>query len=312
LSYGVPPRDPVNLRQLEYWVAVVDTASFTRAAEQLHVSQPGLSQQIRALEAELGGRLIERLPRGIRLTAAGKAFLPEARAAVLAAERAANAARRALALRSAELEIATVRSIAVGLLPNAIRRLYDRHPGIAIGLHEFAHRLELEQNVRSGVADLAVGPRPREFTGPVERLGWEHFVAVVGPRDPLWEEPAETPVALEGLSNRIWILFPPAHGLSELVAAACARAGFIPRAAVFTEQVEAAARLAAAGVGVALVPDNIVPAELTPNIRRLEKPVVRELTTYTRSEWSPPARAFLDALRAETWGVKPPNAEVIS
>src|SRR5712691_11223992 len=107
----------MNLRQLQYCVAVVDTASFTKAAQRLHVSQPGLSQQIRALEAELGGKLIERLPRGIRLTPAGKAFLPEARAAVLAAERAGKAARSAFAVRTAELEIATLRSIAVGILP---------------------------------------------------------------------------------------------------------------------------------------------------------------------------------------------------
>lgn len=302
----------MNLRQLQYWLAVVDTASFTRAAERLHVSQPGLSQQIRALEAELGGQLVERLPRGIRLTAAGKAFLPEARAAVLAADRAANAARNALELRGAELEIATLRSIAVGLLPNAIRRLYDRHPDVAVGLHEFAHRLELEKDVRSGVADIAVGPRPHELAGPIEHLGWERFVAVIGPRDPLWTQPADVRVPLEDLAGRHWILFPPAHGLSELVAAACARAGFIPRPAVTTQQVEAAARLAAAGVGVALVPDNIVPAELAANVRRLERPVVRELTAYTRTEWSPPARAFLTALRAESWSGKPRNAVVIA
>jgi DNA-binding transcriptional LysR family regulator len=302
----------VNLRQLQYWLAVVDTASFTRAAERLNVSQPGLSQQIRVLEAELGGRLIERLPRGIRLTPAGKAFLPEARAAVLAAERAANAARGALALRSAELEIATLRSVAVGLLPGAIRRLYERHPGIAVGLHEYGHRMELEKDVSSGVADVAVGPRPLRLTTRVEHLGWEHFVAVVGARDPLARKPPESPVPLEELRDRRWILFPAAHGLSELIAAACARAGFIPYGTVLTQQVEAAARLAAAGVGVALVPENIVPAELAGNVRRLARPVVRELTAYTRTEWSPPARAFLAALRAEPWSGRPRDAEVIA
>lgn len=302
----------MNLRQLEYWLAVVETTSFTRAAERLRVSQPGLSQQIRALEAELGGELVERLPRGIRLTAAGKAFLPEARAAVLAAERAQNAARSALALRGAELEIATLRSIAVGLLPSAIRRLYDDHPGIAVGLHEFAHRADLEKDVRSGVADIAVGPRPLELRGPTEHLGWEHFVAVIGHRDPLAKKSPEAPVPLAALRDRKWVVFPADHGLSELLATACARAGFSPRPAVHTQQVEAAARLAAAGVGVALVPENIVPSELEPNVRRLARPVVRELTAYTRTEWSPPARAFLDVLSGQTWSRKPRNAEVIA
>jgi DNA-binding transcriptional LysR family regulator len=81
---------------------------------------------------------------------------------------------------------------------------------------------------------------------------------------------------------------------------------------VVTQQVEAAARLAAAGVGVALVPENIVPAELAPNVRRLTRPVVRELTAYTRTEWAPPARALLEALRARSWGRRPRDAEVIA
>src|SRR3954447_2647961 len=310
-GYGTVELDQVNLRQLEYWVAVLDAGSFTKAAERLHVSQPALSQQIRVLEAELGGRLIERLPRGVRLTPAGKAFLPEARATVLAAERARRAARGAFTLRTAELEIATARSIAVGILPAAIRRLYDLHPGMAVRLHEFDHRLALEQNVGSGVADLAVGPRPMTLRGPVEQLGWEQFVTVVGDRDPLFARDPATPVGLAELAERQWILFPPDHGLSELVATACARAGFTPRGSVHTHQVEAAARLAAAGVGIAMVPDDIIPMELAPNVRRLRRPVVRELTAYTRSEWSAPARAFLDVLREELWSPRPRGAEVV-
>jgi DNA-binding transcriptional LysR family regulator len=301
----------MNLRQLQYCVTVADTASFTKAAQQLHVSQPGLSQQIRALEAELGGPLIERLTQGIRLTAAGKAFLPEARVAVLAVERAAAAARSALALRTIELEIATLRSIAVGILPEAIRRLYDSWPDAAVGMREYRHREDLERDVWRGVADIAVGPRPRDFSGPIERLGWEQFVVVVGERDPLRRRPAGRAVPLEELADRRWILFPPEHGLSELMGAACARAGFTPLRAIETEQVEAAARLAAAGVGVAMVPEDVVPAELEANVRRLARPIVRELTAYTRSSWSPPARAFLETLRSLPWSARPRNAEVI-
>ncbi|NBH11437.1 LysR family transcriptional regulator, partial [Amycolatopsis sp. SID8362] len=71
-----------SLRQLEYLVTVVDTGSFTRAAEQLHVTQPALSHQMRALERGLGGPLLERLPRAVRLTPMGRAMLPHARAAL--------------------------------------------------------------------------------------------------------------------------------------------------------------------------------------------------------------------------------------
>jgi DNA-binding transcriptional LysR family regulator len=301
----------MNLRQLEYWVAVVDTGSFTRAAAELHVSQPGLSQQIKALETEFGGQLIERLPRGMRLTAAGKAFLPEARATVLAAQRAARAAREALSLRSGQLEIATVRSVAVGILPPAIRTLYERHPGVEIRLHEYAHRLELERGLRSGVGDIAVGPPPSALTGPVVRLGWEEFVVIVGPRDPAWHRPPSARLPLEDLADRDWILFPPEHGLWALVAEACGRAGFAPRKTVETQQVEAAVRLAAAGVGVSLVPSSLVPVDLQAHVRRLRRPVVRRLCAYTRSEWSPAAGAFLAVLKSQPWQGKPRVAEVI-
>src|SRR5437899_352113 len=119
----------MNLRQLHYLVAIAAEGSFTRAAEQLLVAQPSLSQQIKSLEHELGGPLLERLPTGVRLTAAGKAFLPEARAAVAHADRARRNARSALGLEAGEIEVATVTSVAFGVLPPAFDRWHDRYPG---------------------------------------------------------------------------------------------------------------------------------------------------------------------------------------
>src|SRR6266550_4189426 len=117
----------MNLRQLQYLLAIADEGSFTRAAEQLLVAQPSLSQQIKSLEHELGGPLLERLPTGVRLTAAGKAFLPEARAAVAHAERARRNARSALGLEAGEIEVATVTSVAFGVLPPAFEPRHDDH-----------------------------------------------------------------------------------------------------------------------------------------------------------------------------------------
>src|SRR6266436_5230724 len=100
----------VNLRQLEYFLAIAEEGSFSRAAERLLVAQPSLSQQIGVLEAELGGQLLERMPRGVRLTMAGQNFLPEARATINHANRARRSVRTALSLESGQLEIATVTS----------------------------------------------------------------------------------------------------------------------------------------------------------------------------------------------------------
>jgi DNA-binding transcriptional LysR family regulator len=298
----------VNVRRFAYWLAVVDEGSFTRAARVLQIAQPSLSQQVRALEAEVGGALIERLPGVIRLTPAGKAFLPEARAVVLGAERAVRSARAALKIESGELEVATVRSIAVGLLPPSIRSWHEEYPGVSVRLHEYTHRDLLTEAVRSGIGDIAIGPRPHEWSGPLVSLGWEEFLLVLPADDPL---AAEAAIPVERLRDHRWVLFPPDHGLSDLVSTVCARAGFRPREAVRTSQVEAAARLAAAGIGPALVPDNMVPMGLDAAMRPADPPVVRELVAFTRNEWSPSARRYLDIVHALPWSKRPADAVTI-
>src|ERR1700712_4042354 len=176
----------MNFRQLTCFVALVDEGSFTRAARAVGIAQPSLSQHIRTLEEELNGRLVERLPRGIVLTPAGRSLLPEARAAVRAVERGRRGARAALALEAGELEIATVLSMAVGLLPRYIKIWHERYPDGGIRLHEFRPRALLEDAVEQGVADFAIGPLPvREWDGPLVQIAWEEFVVVLPPDDPL-------------------------------------------------------------------------------------------------------------------------------
>ncbi len=155
----------MNLRQLECFVAVAEEGSFTRAAERVGIAQPSLSQHIRALEEELNGAVLTRLPHGAALTPAGRSLLPEARAALRAVERAYRAPRAALALEAGELEIATVLSMAVGLLPGYIGAWHQQYPNVAIRLHEFRHRTLLEDAVEQGVADFAIGPASRPELG---------------------------------------------------------------------------------------------------------------------------------------------------
>jgi DNA-binding transcriptional LysR family regulator len=287
----------MNVRQLACFVAVVEEGSFTRAARRIGITQPSLSQHVRALELELGGAVLERLPRGVALTAAGRSLLPEARAALRAVERGRHAARAALALEAGELEIATVLSMAVGLLPRYIRLWLQRHPQVGIRLHEFRHRSLLEQAVEQGVADFAIGPLPlRAWDGPLERVSWEEFVVVAPPGDPL---SLRRSVRLEELADREWVLYHPDHGLAGVLEEVCRRAGFSPRGTVRTSQAEGAARLASAGVGPALVPDNIVLPGIEGSVLRLDPPLVRDVAVYARTEWSLTASAFVDVLRLE-------------
>jgi DNA-binding transcriptional LysR family regulator len=286
----------MTFRQLEYLVAVIDEGAFGRAALTLHVSQPTLSQQIRALEAEIGGALVERLPRGVRPTPAGEALLPAARAALAATERARRSARMVLGLEAGELEIATVGTVAIGLLPPILRRWRARHPARTIRLHEHRDGPALAEAVAHGGADLGIGPRPDEWSGPLEPLGAEEFVVVLPPGDPLRDD--DQPVALAALADRDWVLFERGHALAQLTEALCAAEGFTPRAAVRTAQIAAVPALAAAGLGPALVPVNIVAAPQRRATRSLDPPRSRELCAFTRAEWSPLARALLELMRA--------------
>lgn len=300
----------MNLRQINYLLAVVEEGSFTRAARRLSVAQPSLSQQVRALERELGGPLLERMSNGVQLTAAGRAFLPEAQSAAAHAARAAEAARETLGVPTRELAVATVTSLAVGLLPDVLARWHRAHGETTVYLQEFPHRSELHQAVRGGVGDLGIGPRPSSWPGPIHPLGWEEFVVVLPTYDPLAKANRRS-VTLSRLADRDWVLLDPVHGLSDLTQRACARAGFVPRAAVRTGQVTAAAALAAAGLGPTLLGSHVVPKGLDAALLRTRPRLVREVVAFTRSVWSPAAQEFLELVGELPLRSRPPGSELI-
>jgi DNA-binding transcriptional LysR family regulator len=291
----------MNLRQLEYFVAIAEAGSLTAGAERLLVAQPSLSQQMRALEAEVGVPLLERLPRGIRLTIAGERFLPEARAALEHADRARRSARTAWDLGGGELHIATIASVAAGSLPAALHAWQQRYPKVELNLREFLHRRTMDDAVRDGYGDLAVGLVPRDWSGPVVELGWEQIVAILPEDDPLLEGDA---VHLPHLADRKWVHYAAEHGWAEVADLCFAASGFSPRIAIRTSQVGTAPVLAAAGLGPALVPDTIVPTALRPLVRQLSPRRGRRIVAFSR-ERTPAADAFVEILRAGDWHPEP-------
>ncbi|MEW1775533.1 LysR family transcriptional regulator [Streptomyces sp. NPDC086777] len=283
------------MRQLEYLVAVVDNGSFTQAAKQLHVTQPGLSHQLRTLERSLGGPLLERLPRSVAVTPLGRAILPHARAALAEAERIHRAARRAMGLDEGELAVAVVYSVSLGLLPTVLQAWRRQHPGVRVLLHEYPHTEQLTAAMAAGGADLAIGPSPADWEGPQHDLGTEEFAVVLPSDDPLAGVPARS-VALTSLADRDWVHYAPHNGLAALVDDVCAQAGFTPRAAVRAQQTSAAPLLAAAGLGPALVPADILPRHFEGAVLRPDPPIRRRLTAYTRTSPDPLTTAFADFL----------------
>ena len=285
----------MTLRQLEYLVAVADESSFTRAAERLFVSQPALSHQIKALERSVGGELLERLPHNVHLTPMGRAFLPHAIAAVRAAEEARHEARAVAQLEAGQIRIGTMGSIALGVIPAAIRAWRLANPEVSFELYEFLHVEQLAEQMRLGVADLAVGPAPRGWDGPIRTLGREELVIALAVDDPLVQG-RRRKIALERLADRPWTLYTPDNGLSPVVAEACAAAGFQPRPAVRTHHTATAVQLAAAGLGPALVPENVIEPGFTGALLRPDPPVGRDLVAFSRVDPSPLVRAFIEVL----------------
>ena len=286
---------------MEYFVTVVREASFTRAADALHVTQSALSHQIKALEKSVGGALLERLPRGVRLTPMGRAFLPHAELAVRSAAQARRAARASAGAEGGELHVAALHSVAVGALPDVFARWRAAHPHVLLRLHEYATAEALEQAVERGTADLAVGPEPTGRPAAVVPVGEEEVVLVVPFDDRL---AGRTTVTLPELADHAWIrcaMEPVVHG-ARFLDLACAKAGFTPRTAVWTEHTSTAVRMAAAGVGVCAAPAHLVRGAVGEDCVVLspDPPWKRPLTVYARVRPTGAAAAFVDLLRA-TW-----------
>ncbi|MFE3034009.1 LysR substrate-binding domain-containing protein [Streptomyces canus] len=291
----------MSLRQMEYFLTVVEEASFTRAADVLHVTQPALSHQIKALERSVGGALLERLPRGVRLTPMGRAFRPHAEVAVRSAAQARRAARATAGAEGGELHVAAVHSVAVGVLPDVFARWHAEHPDVLLHLHEYATSEALEEQVERGTADLAVGPVPAHRPATVVPVGEEEVVLAVPFDDRL---AGRTTVTLPELADRAWIrcaMEPVVHG-ERFLDWACGQAGFKPRTAVWTEHTSTAVRMAAAGVGVCAAPSHIVRSAVGEDCVVLSHDPVwkRPMTAFARVPLTGAAETFVALLR-KTW-----------
>lgn len=281
----------MRLRQLEYLLAVWENGSFSAAAARLYISQPSLSQQIRSLEKELGADLLERGRHGLALTPAGRVFLPEATRVLQAAQDAVDAVARLIEGRGGDVHVLTVRSIASGILPPSAVRWHSLYPETVLRVHDFSHRRALEDAVRGGQGDIAVGPRPAAWDGQTASLGYEEMV-LVGPV----EYDPKTSVDVTELAESDWILYEPEQGMSEIVDWTAASLGFAPRPVARCGQVAAALLFAIEGLGVALVPSNAVPGGWAAHARRVGPGIYREIVAFSRSRPTQLAQRYRDLL----------------
>lgn len=177
----------MELRHLRYFVAVAEAENVSKAALQLHVSQPGVSRQIRDLEEEIGFALLQRSAKAVRLTAAGRVFLAEARAVLQRAGEAVARARAADGASGGELHAGYAPSLTVQILPGTLRRFQDEFPNVRVVLHDLSTEEMLAQlGEKKLQVALTVRPPPRLLRGlRFEELARYALRAAVAPNHPL-------------------------------------------------------------------------------------------------------------------------------
>lgn len=296
----------MELRQLEYLVAVADAASFTRGAERAHVSQSGISAQIRQLERDLGAELFDRSGRSVTLTAAGEAAIGHARAVLAASAAMRHAVDGVNGLVRGQLTVGMVTACTVTGLFDALSAFHRAYPGIAITLAE-DHSSRLVERVRAGTADLALVGAAGDLPAGVDGLTIisEHLVAAVPPEHPLAGRPQ---VELAELTGYPVISMPAGTGVRAVFDQACAQAGLQPAIALQASAPSAVADLALRGLGVAIFSATMatrysgrltavpIAGVGTPSLLALvwgqsPSPALREFLRYTREAFAGPGAA---------------------
>jgi DNA-binding transcriptional LysR family regulator len=248
----------MELRHLRYFVAVAETENVSRAALRLHVSQPALSRQIRDLEEEIGFLLLARTAKSVRLTAAGRTFLADARAVLLRVEETVEAARAVATGQRGELHVGYAPSPTVRILPPALRAFQAALPEVRVKLHDWSTE-EMLAGLREGTLQIAFLVRPTRamLRGlHFEELAREELRLAVPPKHP-FARLRSVPVARAAQEPLVAYSrkdFPEYH---ETIDAVFAGAGCRPR--IVEEHESGASMIAAveAGSGLALVPQSL-------------------------------------------------------
>jgi DNA-binding transcriptional LysR family regulator len=296
----------MDLRQLEYFVAVAEERNFTRAAERVHISQSGVSAQIRQLEHELGTELFDRSARTATLTVAGNAALRHARAALAAAAAVGQAVGEVTDLIRGQLTVGMVIGCTITPLFDALAAFHREHPGVEISLLEDSSD-RLVEGVRAGTIDLALIGTAAATPDGLDALTIisERLVAAVPARHPLAKLHR---VTLRDLSSYPIVCMPPGTGLRTAFDLACVAQSLKPVIALQASAADAIADLGTRGLAVAILTESMAaryrgrltaltiddvetPVLLALVWRSTHSPAVRELLAHCRPAFAEPAPA---------------------
>ena len=291
----------LDVRRLKVLREVAAKGSFSAAAESLSFTQSAVSQQIAALERESGTKLVERFPRGIRLTEAGNALVQHADAVIARLEEAELELAAIAGLRGGRLRIATFQSAGATLVPRALGEFHRRHPDVELTVHQ--EERDAHGALVSGDADVAI---VMDFTdtptiAPDLELTFlfdDPYEAVLPADHPL---AADEVVDLKAMSGERFIVHPHGMGCREGTVLACRNVGFEPTVAIECDDNEQIQAFVAAGLGVAIYPRLALFARLPGvAIRPLKRRVLsrRVWAAVLKDGYrSPAAEAMIEILR---------------
>ena len=294
----------MELRHLRYFIAVAEELHFGRAAERLGISQPPLSQQIQALEEEIGARLFERTNRRVELTDAGRLFLDESRQVLAQVDKAVLLARRAHLGELGELKIGFTSSAPfTSTIPSSIHAFRKAYPDVHLDLQEMSSRQVLkallEESLQVGVI------RPLALPDAVHwvELFREPLVAVLRADHPL-AAGSEDGLAIAALAEEPFVFFPRSYGtgLYDQVIALTRQAGFSPRIAQEASEAMTIIGLVSAGLGVSILPASFRRTRVDGVVyRTLSDPEATTAVWLVRrqNEGSPLALSFIDLVTRE-------------
>jgi DNA-binding transcriptional LysR family regulator len=295
----------MELRQLEYFIAVVEEANFTRAAERVHISQSGVSAQIRQLERELGATLIDRSGRTATPTPAGVAALEHARAALASADALRQAVDDVTELVRGRIVVGMIVGCTITPLFDALATFHRAYPGVEIALIE-GNSDELIERIGVGDADIAlIGAIGTPADLDTLTIVSERLVAAVAPDHPL---ASRERVALADIGRYPLVCLPQGTGIRAVFDQACNAIGTRPDIALQASAPDAIADLAIRGLGVAILSESMsakhdgrlkaltiedieAPATLALIWKPTHSPALRELLIHTRAAFThnPPA-----------------------
>ncbi len=246
----------MDIKQLKSFIAVANALSFSKAARQLHISQPALSTQIKMLETHLGAQLLDRNRRTVRLTGAGKALLPDAEALVQQIGDIELRVARVSSGDAGHLRIGFVASATRELVPAIAMAFRRQYPGVSLELKNIPTVQQVEA-LRSGAIDVGIVRMPLAEEGIVlDLVHREPFAIVLSNRHPLARE---RNLMVKHLAGEPFIAYGRrwAPAFYERWTGICRNAGFTPRVVQETGEMETALVLVGAGLGVAIVPEGI-------------------------------------------------------